>query len=165
MTEEEIGTMLARALGESAGSLTKGELAVAKRVLEWAFGDGGASSFGDAEETRIRAVCGAITEVFPAYYGITWERFTSRCRKRELVNARYIAFHMLATMTDVPKNGVAARLGIDMDHATVLYGIARCEDWLKVDRTFRNDYFMLRGLVNARMEGVDVQKVCQKLNN
>ena len=126
--------------GNEVDSLTAGEQAAAERVLRWAFGrdveDGPKVVAKDETATIAEAIKTAVVE----YSGEEWEDVASSRRDRRLTDLRYIAFTLMYEMAYIPKSHVADALGIKRDHASVLYGINACRDWMVCDAGFRSKY-------------------------
>jgi chromosomal replication initiator protein len=80
-----------------------------------------------------------IIDICCLYYGITYESFMKKCRKRELVKARYMAMIIIKNNTNYSLNTIGEYIG-KSDHATVLHGVKKITQQLPLYADIQNDY-------------------------
>jgi hypothetical protein len=78
-----------------------------------------------------------ILEIITEEYDVTVDEIFSKCRKRFIVDARYVVFAMLRrnlrmTLTDI------GRYFEGRDHTTVMHGISKFKDLYETDDVYRN---------------------------
>lgn len=67
------------------------------------------------------------------------------CRKRDLVEARQIAFYLLRTLTDLTLEQIGSLF--NRAHTTVIYGKEMCEQLLDVDVAFQKKMYKVKSLL------------------
>ena len=67
------------------------------------------------------------------YFDITMLELQRRCRKRKIVQTRYIMFYYLYTLTGMTLNEIAEMFSPAVtDHTTVIYGIQFVRDQISI---------------------------------
>jgi chromosomal replication initiator protein len=77
-----------------------------------------------------------IEEVVSSYFKIDLEKIHSRCRKREIAQARHVIMYLSKKYTNFSNAHIGYLIG-KRDHATVLHGRKVVEDTMEVDKGFR----------------------------
>lgn len=79
--------------------------------------------------------------------GLTVSQMLTRCRKRELAEARQILFWMLRLLTEMTYQDIADALGFN--HGTVIYGVQKVNDLMAIDRAFHDKVNRIRRTIEA----------------
>ena len=138
--------LLRAALGREADALSERERGLVLLALR-------RSSQSEAQNGKtIAGVVSAIRGAIVSFSGIPWDEIASSSRRRELVELRAIAYHILYETSSITKYTLAATLGIEKDHATVLYALRQCGDLLTYDKVFRVKYDAIRTLFVMMLE-------------
>ena len=86
----------------------------------------------------LRAMDIAVTRTF----GNPLEHYLCRCRKRELVEVRYMVFLLFREETEASFTEIGNIF--KMNHSTVVFGVKTAKDLIKLCRPFREDYQTLK---------------------
>jgi len=78
----------------------------------------------------------SVQKVVCDYFNITRDTLLSKCRKRQIVQARQIAMYMSRNLINCSLATIGAELG-GKDHATVLHACTTVSDLMSTDKTFR----------------------------
>lgn len=148
--------------GDDAENLSVRDTEIAVRVLGWCISKSDLPNVWPDE--NVPAICNYVREAVMCASGLTWEDITAKKRGMEITEWRYIAFHVLRCMSNIPKNRLASAIGIKRDHSSVLYALNHCADWLTVDKAFKRKYDLVLFLVKVGMQGGDIKETYETLN-
>lgn len=82
------------------------------------------------------------------YYNIDEDDITSKKRNAEIVLPRQIFMYLCREMTDTTLQGVAALLG-KKDHSTVLYGVNKISDEIKMNKELRESIEAIKNKIRT----------------
>ena len=82
------------------------------------------------------------------YYDLTIEELRSKSRVRNIKNARQIAMFMLSEELSISTNKIAAEVGVK-DHSTVMHGIKKVKEDIKLDFSLRDQIAEIKGNIYA----------------
>jgi len=69
---------------------------------------------------------------------VTRQDISRACRDNEVVLARYVYFYICRSLTRCSYSKIGQ--SVNKDHATVLHGVRKMNDWLEIDKTVRALY-------------------------
>lgn len=72
-----------------------------------------------------------VTDVVCGHFNLSLKEFQSRSKKRDVVEARYIAWYVLTTVRGTSFSGLAR--GFDWHEDSIRYGLRTIAKWLPVD--------------------------------
>jgi len=78
-----------------------------------------------------------IKDVVIKYFDITEELFDSKCRKKELVQARQLAMYFSLKFTNKTLNYIGMQIG-KRNHATVLYAKKTVNNHIETEKYFKS---------------------------
>lgn len=89
-----------------------------------------------------------IQMIVCSHYGLNIENTNEPCRKRELVNARYVAMYFIKQYTKLSLAEIGEHFPHG-DHATVLHGIRRISGEIDIYPQFRKEIETLNQKIRA----------------
>ena len=121
--------------------MTDEEQEVARKVADWYENFGKGDTLSAYEQGVVNAVWASAREEL----GVERANLIASGRRFRDVNdvraCMYRITHEL--LPTVPKSQIGKVLGIDRDHATLLYSLTRCDELISIDPAFRAMYFRL----------------------
>ena len=90
---------------------------------------------------------------------------TQNKRDRELVMARAVYFWLAKNVCKISMKKIGAAVG--RDHASVLYGLANLDNWIRFDDFFRVDFETIKMIVlsNYESEKMTAETLLYKYNS
>ena len=82
------------------------------------------------------------------YYDLTLDEMRSKSRVRHIKDARQVAMYLLSEELSISTNKIAVEVGVK-DHSTVMHGIKRIKDNLKLDFDLREQIAKIKGNIYA----------------
>jgi chromosomal replication initiator protein len=83
--------------------------------------------------------------------GIEIENLQTKCRKQELVEARYIYFYFIT------RSGLCQYISLarqarefNLDHTTALHGVRQVENWIQTDKRIQSEVEQIKKLLNIK---------------
>ncbi|MCR4562814.1 MAG: chromosomal replication initiator protein DnaA [Bacilli bacterium] len=98
----------------------------------------------DVQEDKTRLSEEKIINVVADYYNLASYQLTGRIRTSQIALARHIAMYLIRTMLDVPFTKIGKIFG-GKDHATVMNGVNKVENQLKIDKNLEKAISDIRG--------------------
>ena len=89
-----------------------------------------------------------ILEKTAKYYNLTIKEMCGRSRVQNIKNARQISMFLLSKEMGLSTNKIADEVGVK-DHTTVMHGIKKIEEDLKIDFQLRDDIKNIREQIYA----------------
>ena len=77
-----------------------------------------------------------IIETVANHYRLSYSELIQRTRKREIVEARQVAAHLLKSNTNLSLQAIGKLLG-DRNHATIVHSIKEVNNLLETNKEFR----------------------------
>ena len=89
-----------------------------------------------------------IVDKVAKYYDLSVKELTSKSRIAHIKNARQVAMFILSKELGLSTNKIATEVGVK-DHTTVMHGVKKIEQDLKLNFTLRDEIEAIKGKIYA----------------
>lgn len=102
----------------------------------------------DIVEDKIKTILETVSE----YFAVPLFKLTSKGRKRQVIEARQIAYHFIFKIYKLtPTLNQTALIFGGQHHSTMIHGLRTVQDLLETDRHYATNYSILSNILESKI--------------